>query len=187
MHPRPVAWDYREHRSALLTTRRRGGGAERMNMINRVRLLMLMILSLGVACTSPNDVAAQTLSPQYLLFQIFLGAPHDGAFHRGLSKNGILEIAHRILGKLNPGATDSDRILGVAIGAIAMDQGADDTRAAISEAFEAALETDLAIALHLDDYMFWGQARTPEGRLLRDLPGTTEWKDWSGTPVDSLD
>jgi hypothetical protein len=65
-----------------------------------------------------------------------------------------------------------------------MDQGEDDARSVIRDAFDIALETDMAVALHLDDYMFWAQARLPGGRLLRGTEGTTEWKDWSGTPAE---
>ena len=59
-------------------------------------------------------------------------------------------------------------------------------RSAIRDAFDVALETDLAVAIHLDDYMFWAQARTADGRPLRSIPGTAEWTDWSGTPAGSL-
>jgi hypothetical protein len=192
-----LLWHYRKHCSSLLTARTLQAAAafhvetsvssSGTNMINPMRPLMLMMLSLAAACTSLSSIAAETQSPQYLLFQIFVGGPADGVFHRGLSKDRMLGIAQQIVGAVSPARTDPNRVLGFSIGPIAMDQGADDTRAVIREAFEVALEMDMAVALHLDDYMFWGQARIPEGRLLRDVSGTTEWKDWSGTPVDSLD
>src|SRR5205085_2296301 len=79
-----------------------------------------------------------------------------------------------------------DRVLGFAIGPIAMDRG-ENARSLIRHAFDVALETDLAVMLHLDDYMFWEQARWPDGQLLRATPGVIEWKDWSGTPAGNLD
>jgi hypothetical protein len=136
-----------------------------------------------------NTVAAERPVVQYLLFQIFIGnpEPRSGVYHRDKSKEDISRIAHRIADMVRPARSDPNKILGFAIGPIAMDQGEDDARAVIRDAFDIALETNMAVALHLDDYMFWAQARWPDGRLLRTAQGTTEWKDWSGAPAGGLD
>jgi hypothetical protein len=68
-----------------------------------------------------------------------------------------------------------------------MDLGENEVRSIIRDAFDVALATNLAVALHLDDYMFWRQARMPDGRLLREMPNVIEWTDWSGAPAGSLD
>ncbi len=137
---------------------------------------------------SPS-AAAEPPTLQYLLFQIFLGAPErpSGVFRRQASKDHILRIARQIADAVRPPRADPDRVLGFSIGPIAPDEPADEARSAIRDAFEVALATDMAVALHLDDYMFWAEARLPDGRLLRDAPGTAEWQDWSGTPARGLE
>src|SRR5207237_91411 len=87
---------------------------------------------------------------------------------------------------VRPARGDPNRMLGFAVGPITMDQGEDDARSVIRDAFDVALATDMAVAVHLDDYMFWSQARWRDGRLLRDTEGTTEWTDWSATPAPGL-
>ena len=136
-----------------------------------------------------NVGAAESANPQYLLFQIFSGGPdpRSGTFHRGLTKDELPKIVRRVSETVRPVRGDPNRILGFAIGPIAMDQGDDDVRSVIREAFEVALANDMAVALHLDDYMFWGQARQANGRLLREIQGTAEWRDWSGTPAGGLE
>ncbi len=137
---------------------------------------------------SISTVAAERPMAQYLLFQIFSGSPDpsSGIFHRGRSKEDILRIARLIADTVRPARTDPDRILGFAIGPIAMDEGAEEARSVIRDAFDVALATNMAVALHLDDYMFWAQARWSDGRLLRAAPGIIEWKDWSKTPAGDL-
>jgi hypothetical protein len=137
---------------------------------------------------SLGTVAAELPTTQYLLFQVFIGGPQNaGIYQRGMPKPALREIVRHISDTVHKTGSDPDRILGFAVGPIAMDEGADDARSAIRDAFDIALETDMAVALHLDDYMFWAQARWPDGRMLRDTPGTTEWKDWSQTPAGGLD
>jgi hypothetical protein len=136
-----------------------------------------------------STVIAQRPMAQYLLFQIFTGSPEpsSGIYHRGRSKEDISRIVRLIADTVRPARTDPDRILGFAIGPIAMDQGEDGARSVIRDAFDVALATDLAVALHLDDYMFWAEASWPDGRLLRAAQGTIEWKDWSETPAGELE
>ena len=145
-------------------------------------ILFLVTLSwVSISSAKP----AESPAPQYLLFEIFLGGPDGGIFHRGASKENIRRIAQNITA-LRPEKPSPNRVLGFSIGPVAMDLGPDEARAAIRDAFDIAFDTDLAVAIHLDDYMFWGNARTADGRLLRSIPGTAEWTDWSGAPAGSL-
>src|SRR5204863_4041076 len=113
-----------------------------------------------VILTFASTAIAESPAPQYLLFQIFIGVaePASGIYQRALPKQGMLRTARHIADTVRPTASDPNRILGFAVGPIAMDQGEDAARSVIRDAFDVALETDMAVALHLDDYIFWAQA-----------------------------
>jgi len=154
-----------------------------------LRLTFILTLVLGPVATSLSGFAAEPSAPQYLLFQIFLGGPEprSGIYLKNRSKDDILRFVRQIATAARPERSDPNRILGFAIGPIAMDQGEDDAKSVIRDAFDIAWQTDMAVALHLDDYMFWAQARVPDGRLLRGAEGTAEWKDWLETPAQGLE
>jgi hypothetical protein len=154
-----------------------------------LRSTLIPMLVLGGLAASLSSFAAERPAPQYLLFQIFLGGPEprSGIYHKNRSKDDILRIVRHIATAVRPPNSYPGRILGFAIGPIAMDQGEEDAKAVIRDAFDIAWETDMAVALHLDDYMFWAQARAPDGRLLRGAERTAEWKDWSETPAQGLE
>ena len=159
-------------------------------MLLRDRTLPGLLAPLLVSISLMADRAsAEQPAPQYLIFQIFIGTaePASGVYHSGMSKPEIQAIARHIADTLRPERNNPNRILGFAIGPIAMDQGEDDARRVIRDAFDVALETDMAVALHLDDYMFWAQASGTDGRQLRAAQDTAEWTDWSGTPAGGLD
>jgi len=155
-----------------------------IRVLCRFLLSVLFVAALSLA-SAPSSRSVELPMSQYLLFEIFLGGPNGGVFHRGASKADILRSAQKIA-MLRPETINPNRVLGFSVGPVAMDLGPDGARAAIRDAFEVALETDLAVAIHLDDYMFWSQARTADGRLLRSIPSTAEWIDWSGSPAGSL-
>lgn len=159
-----------------------------MSLRRRCRHLVVALV-LGLASILGGSLAAASPEPQYMLFQIFLGGPDagSGVFHRAASKDHMLRVAHQISDTVRPARTDPDRILGFAIGPIAMDEGEDEVRSVIRDAFDVALATDMAVALHLDDYMMWGEARWPDGRPLRAVHETTEWKNWAGEPAGGLE
>jgi hypothetical protein len=150
---------------------------------------LLVSAMISPVLISLNAFSAEPPAPQYLLFQIFLGAPDPvgGVYKRDKRQEDILKIAQRIAGTVRPAHTDPNRVVGIAIGPVAMDEGEDEVRSVIRDVFDVALKTDVAVALHLDDYMFWSQARWPGGRALRALQGTAEWKDWAGTPAGRLE
>jgi hypothetical protein len=152
-------------------------------------LVLFLALILALVPASLPGFAAEPFTPQYLLFQFFLGGPEprSGIFHKNRSKDDILRMARDAANAARPARSDPNRILGFAIGPIAMDQGEDDVRSVIRDAFDIALTTNMAVLLHLDDYMFTKQARSADGRLLHAIQGTEEWKDWSGTPAGALE
>jgi hypothetical protein len=154
------------------------------------RIAFLFLLSVAAsAAIAPQRVWAEQTGAQYLLFHIFIGKaePQTGIYQRGVPDDEILRIARAVAASVRPKEGNPDRILGFAVGPIVMDQGAAGARAIIRGAFDIALATDMAVAIHLDDYMFWKGARWPDGRLLVKQPGTTEWADWSGAPAAGLD
>jgi hypothetical protein len=153
------------------------------------RLALILAFSLGSVATSLSSFAVEPSAPQYLLFQFFLGGPEPpgGIYHKNRSKDDILRMARDAANAARPARRDPNRILGFAVGPIAMDQGEDEARSVIRDAFDIAWATDMAVALHLDDYMFWTQARLPDGHLLREVEGTIEWKNWSATPAPNLE
>src|SRR6266850_33135 len=89
-----------------------------------LRLTLVLTLVLGSVATSLSGFAAEPSAPQYLLFQIFLGGPdpRTGIYIKNRSKDDILRVARQIVTVARPARGDPDRILGFAVGPIAMDQ-----------------------------------------------------------------
>ena len=118
------------------------------------------VLGLLLIFALPASSRAAAEPPQYLLFQIMTGSPDPATsvYRRALSRQDLAAMARHIIEVARPQAGDPQRILGFAVGPITMDEGADGARSIIRDAFEVALHADLAVALHLDDYMFWREA-----------------------------
>jgi hypothetical protein len=74
------------------------------------------------------------------------------------------------------GQGGDERHLGFSIGPLALDSPDEEVKQLIESAFSAALATDLALALHLDDSKFWDSRR--DLRKAENL----EWLDWKKTP-----
>src|SRR5271170_2815892 len=128
-----------------------------------------------------------TAPPQYLLFHIFIGAVDPaGVFTQSVPENVLLAVAQNIAATVQPPSPAPNRILGFDIGPISMDQGAVGATTAIKEAFDVALAANMAVAIHLDDRMFWNNATFANGSSLFATPGTTEWTDWRGDPASPL-
>ena len=154
---------------------------------SKIYFFIGIVFIAALQCLSPRVVVAGSQGPQYLIFQMFLGGPGGGdVFRRGATKDDMLQFARRIKDTVRPTSVHPNRILGFSIGPITMDEGENDVRSVIRDAFDVALATDMAVALHLDDYMMWAQARLPDGRLLRTVQGSAEWSDWSRTPAGRL-
>src|SRR4051794_14502663 len=111
-------------------------------------VLGLLAPALATMAILASAAAADPPIMQYLVFQMATGGPEpsSGLYRRASSKEDFLRIARHIAGAVRPGRSDPDRILGFAVGPIAMDQGEDDARSLIRDAFEVALATDMAVA-----------------------------------------
>jgi hypothetical protein len=158
------------------------------------------------ACTSPVEEPAQLAWAQasdssdlqkskvqspsnvYLLFQIFSSAPDpsSGVLRLVRQKRDHEAIAKEIKLRVGIPRISAHRKLGFSVGPLALDLSSDEIAQVIRDAFDIALEQDLAVAFHLDDYMFWKNARDAHGRKLVANPKNREWKDWQGTPSDPL-
>ncbi len=154
---------------------------------SRVRIHVALTVAMLFASTPMTLSAFAASDPKYLLFHIFTGAPDsNGVYREALSPDQILAMAKTIQEIVRPPSPASNRILGFDIGPIAMDQGAAEAVETINAGFDAALTTDMAMAIHLDDRMFWKNATWPDGSSLLATPGTIEWSDWNGATAPPL-
>jgi hypothetical protein len=127
------------------------------------------------------------LATQYLLFHLFNGAVNDdGIFVQTLPVPQLFSLAQQISTMFRPPDHIASRQVGFDWGPISPDLGVIEAVTTIEQAFAIALATDLAVAIHLDDRMFWKAATLPDGSSLLEQPGTTEWMDWSGAPAPPL-
>jgi hypothetical protein len=121
--------------------------------------------------------AAASDSPRYLAFQIFTGAwdSNENRLSRPPPprnlRNAIVDLRERI-----GGAGTANRHIGFVLGPIAFDNTDEQVRELIESGFNIALETGVAVGLHIDDSMFWGRLKE------LDTPANIEWLDWKGTP-----
>jgi hypothetical protein len=122
---------------------------------------------------------------QYLVFQIFTGAPDSSIPIGGSGKNPLssppskAEMS-RFVGRLiqKIGTTgDTHTKLAFIIGPLAFDHTDQQLQQMIADAFAIALEQDIAVGFHIDDSMFWAR----RADLWKD-PANVEWLDWDGTP-----
>lgn len=140
----------------------------------------------ALAALAPTLALADSASAtRYLAFQVFTSAPSPEvpaglAVHpRAPTKETIDAFVEDLLDRLGTTGT-RERRLAFVEGPISLDHSDDTIRRLIDEAFEIALERDIAVGFHLDDSMFW--ARREE--LWRDARNV-EWSDWAGTPHPS--
>ncbi len=136
---------------------------------------------------TPSAGFSKKTNTKYLLFQIFTGVPdkNSGVFTSGNSKSFFENYIKDIKSQVMPQNMHNDRKLGFSIGPFAMDQTESEISGTIRDAFEIGLEKNLAVSFHLDDYMFWRNAKGTDGRKLIDGKNA-EWKDWNGTPSVKL-
>ncbi|MEP7291830.1 MAG: hypothetical protein ABI835_08595 [Chloroflexota bacterium] len=143
-------------------------------------VLMLMTLSSrGVAATENIGIT------RYLAFQIFTGSlsPNVALGTTGANplpppppKSAIKQVVQDIIE--NIGTTGDRRTkLAFVIGPLALDHSDAQLQQMIQDAFEIAVELNVAVGFHIDDSMFWAQ----RSDLWRD-PLNVEWLDWEGTP-----
>jgi hypothetical protein len=123
---------------------------------------------------------------RYLAFQIFTYGPNpiiatmgEGTHpqparfpDKAVLRDYIGDIKRRI------GAVgDPKTRLAVVLGHLSFDHGDAEITRFIEDAFNLALETNVAVGFHIDDSMFWGRRKD----LLSD-PKNVEALDWDGTP-----
>ncbi len=119
---------------------------------------------------------------RYLLFQLFTAAGSPDAALGGTmtlketpDRAAIQAFAQGLKDRIGSSG-NARRKLGFAVGPIALDHSDEQVVMLIRDAFAVARALDVAVALHLDDSMFW--ARNP---ALRRAQGHVEWIDWDGT------
>lgn len=161
-------------------------------------LLSSIFLNLGNAQSQPSlltDTAVPAGETQYLSFQVQTGL-HGYASqfrpepdHFSLTKGQMNEFVQSIVKAV--GMTgDSRHKLAFAIGPLCFDMPDDETRQFIRDAFSVAQENDVAVALHLDDSMSWGERKdlisNPDNIETADwnqIPSTGRRMDWGRTPT----
>ena len=141
-------------------------------------LAMTLGIALGsLACGQGPEVGEQVSSPpaqsdaaaqkddrgsptSSRVFHVFSGIihPRSGVFTQDRSKTDYERIAKRVTRDVTPARSDPRR-LGFAVRPLALDQRESELRQLIGDAVDIALATDLAVASHLDDYMFWKNAK----------------------------
>ncbi len=151
--------------------------AEPRRLTHRGRVAIVAILaSLAIGASAESGT-----TPRYLLFQLFTAAgTPDQALGGTMSlqdipdRAALMRFARAIKDRI--GTTgDKRRKLGITPGPLALDHSDEQVRRLIRDSFAVARELDMAVALHLDDSMFW--ARHPG---LRVAKGHLERLDWEG-------
>lgn len=141
--------------------------------------------TLPAAVPNPSEPkAAGAAETKYLCFQVSTGlydqygsqfaSPPPG--HFSLSKAQLEEFVHSLTKAI--GATgDARHKLAFSIGPLCLDMPDGETSQFIRDSFAVARDNDVAVALHLDDSMGWGQRKD-----LISNPDNIESVDWKLIP-----
>lgn len=151
-------------------------------------LIIIVFFGIGLlGCSSDNqnkaledDIAPLDAEMQYLGFQVFSSGTNEpmedyGPLFPLRSKTYLEDFMIRIKTQIDI-EEHPRRKLSVIIGPLTLDHSDEAITQAIAEAFELALQYDVAVGFHLDDGMYWA------GR--EDLwsdPDNVEWADWQET------
>ncbi|MBS0210285.1 MAG: hypothetical protein JSS27_15170 [Planctomycetes bacterium] len=145
----------------------------------------------GWAAESPSARVAET---KYLVFQVwprmpgYPGLPSTSArFTLGKAEmEGFVRDVSQAIGITG----DARHKLGFAVGPFSFDVADDDARQWIRDAFAVARENDVAVAIHLDDSMSWGERKdllaNPDNIEAADWklqPSTGRRLDWGPSPT----
>jgi len=130
---------------------------------------------------------------KYLSFQCQTGlygfsGPRPLPGHLALGKAQLEEFVHSLVKAI--GSTGDPRHkLAFAVGPLCFDMPDKETHQFIRDAFAVARENDIAVALHLDDSMAWGERKdlisNPDNIETADwkqIPNTGRRMDWGPTP-----
>lgn len=138
------------------------------------------------SCTSNDEPITLEVDERikYLSFQYFASGSTDpvsdyavlGKLQPKTNLEGFIE---ELQSKIGQSLTDK-RKLAVTIGPLALDHDDAAISSTIADAFDVALDNNIAVGFHIDDGMFW--AGRPE---LWSNPENIEWSDWNGTLSES--
>src|SRR3989344_5180479 len=135
------------------------------------------------ASWQPVNVVSPPPTPsdetQYLLFQLFTYGPNaEGMiqpFDAGLVKKTVDEILTAVGNNRGDGVHQQ---IGFAVWPLALDHTDEELRTVIRKSFNIALQKNVAVAIHIDDSMFWMRRKDLWGD-----PNNVEWSDWKKTVV----
>jgi hypothetical protein len=142
-----------------------------------MRFSAFVLIALAILCP-PLPAVAKPEATQYLAFQIFTGGLDSDEMRQSIPPppEDLLETVEDIRDHISV-AGPSTRRIGFIPGPVSFDATDAQVTALISQSFDIALKTDMAVGFHIDDSMFWGRLKE------LNLPGRIEWLDWSGTPA----
>jgi hypothetical protein len=149
--------------------------------------LTISILVIAIIATSSNQrsaaqpKAADVAETKYLTFQVWPALPGYPGIpplpgRLSLSKaqmEGFVRDVVKAIGTRG----DARHQLGFAVGPFSFDVPDEETRQWIRDAFAVARENDVAVALHIDDSMSWGERKD-----LLSNPDNIEATDWKLRP-----
>jgi hypothetical protein len=145
-------------------------------------LLVLTLLAAGSGAASAADTkASEPAETQYLLFQVWPAMPGYPGIpplpgRMALSQEQMADFVRSLVKAI--GTTgDARHKLGFAVGPLCFDMPDDEIRQWIRDAFAVARAKDVAVALHIDDSMSWGQRKD-----LLSNPDNIETADWKQIP-----
>jgi hypothetical protein len=122
---------------------------------------------------------------RYLAFQIFTYGPNPKIARMGEGPSPVAQFPDKVTlrnyiadikGRIGT-AGDQQTRLAVMLGPLSFDHGDSEASKFIELGFELAIETDVAVGIHIDDSMFWERRRD-----LWSDPRNVEASDWDGTP-----
>jgi hypothetical protein len=131
---------------------------------------------------------APELETRYLAFQIFTHGPDPKIPMSGAGMTAVVGLPDKaslrayiddIKGRIGTVGSEQHR-LAVMLGQLCFDHPDADITRFIENAFQLAVETDVAVGFHLDDSMFWARRKD-----LWSDPKNVEAMDWDGTPCTS--
>jgi hypothetical protein len=151
-------------------------------MKTKIKTILLSVFGFALlgnaSAQSPNGPA----ETRYLTFQVQTGLHgYASQFHSppgrfSLTKAQMEEFVRDVVEAI--GMTgDARHKLAFAVGPICFDMPDEETRQFIRDAFAVARETDVAVALHVDDSMGWGERKD-----LISNPDNIETADWKQIP-----
>jgi len=150
-----------------------------------ISLLMPGLSTKDASYARPTPMAADG-ETRYLAFQIFTNYSNNPAVASLLSNGmrepltpgnqALLNYVNDIKQRIGTVGTGSSR-LAVMLGPLCFEQTDAEISQYISNAFEMALQTNVAIGFHIDDSIFWANRKD----LLTD-PNNLETADWDAPP-----